>query len=93
MIIVLNDVFFYALVYLCISVCTLLLNAIVCGLFRHRLTFRDYLDSFLFPVTFMYLLGVTIAGIYLIIKEKYLYTKSQIKNIKEKEALKKLRQK
>lgn len=81
----------YILIYLACAVITLLLNAFICGLFKHRITFRDYLDSFLFPVTYIYLIGLTIAGICSSIYNRYKNTKSQIKNIKEKEALNKLK--
>jgi hypothetical protein len=76
--------------YFIIFIVTLFLNAFIAGLCKQRLTFRDYVDSLLFPVTYLYLIGVTISGIYHSIKFRLQYTKSQIKNIKEKEALKKL---
>ena len=77
-------------IYLGMFVFTLLLNAFISGLCKHRMTFRDYLDSFLFPVTYIYIIGLTVAGIGHSLHDRYVNTKAQIKLIKEKEALSKL---
>lgn len=85
-----DNIIQFVIWYFIIFIATLFLNAFVAGLCKQRLTFRDYVDSFLFPVTYLYLIGVTVSGIYNSIKFRIKFTKSQLKNIKEKEALKKL---
>ena len=87
-----DEIKIYIFWYLVIFVLTLLLNAFICGLFKHRLTFKDYLDSFLFPVTYIYLLGVTISGLYNSVVERYKNTKKQLNAIKEQETLKKMKE-
>ena len=79
-------------IYVILFMITLLINAFISGIFKHRLTFRDYLDSFLFPVTYVYIIGLTVSGIFHSIRLRYINTKNQIKVIKEQEALNKLKE-